>query len=295
MVDASRRLLAPLALLVAAFVWGVVWYPYRLLEQAGLSGALSSLLTYLVALAIMLAATLRRWTWPPVDRRALALVALAAGWTNLAYVLAVIHGEIMRVMLLFYLAPLWTVVLARLLLGEHTGRWGWTVILLSLAGAWTMLHDPERGLPLPANAAEWLGLSAGLSFALSNVLTRRIKHVPTQRRSLWVFSGVVLISLAPALADGGASGNIAELAVAQWWLLLLTGALLVLATVSVQYGLAHTVANRAIVILLTELVVAAVFSWWWAGEVMDRREWLGGAMIVAASLFSGKLERPGHA
>ena len=66
--------------------------------------------------------------------------------------------------------------------------------------------------------------------------------------------------------------------------------LLVLATMSVQYGLSHTPANRAIVILLTELVVAAISSWYWAGEEMTLREWLGGALIVAASVVSGKLE-----
>jgi drug/metabolite transporter (DMT)-like permease len=64
----------------------------------------------------------------------------------------------------------------------------------------------------------------------------------------------------------------------------------VLATFSVQFGLSHTPANRAIVILLTELVAAAFFSWYWADEAMGLKDWLGGALIVAASLVSGKLE-----
>ena len=51
-------------------------------------------------------------------------------------------------------------------------------------------------------------------------------------------------------------------------------------------------ANRAIVILLSELVVAALSSWWLAGETMELREWLGGGLIVAASLVSGRMESP---
>jgi drug/metabolite transporter (DMT)-like permease len=45
-----------------------------------------------------------------------------------------------------------------------------------------------------------------------------------------------------------------------------------------------------VVILLFELVVAAISSQWLAGEMMGPREWVGGAMIVAATLFSMKLE-----
>lgn len=289
----ARPWLAPFALVVAATVWGVIWYPYRLLEAAGLTGSQSSLLTYLAALAILLA------LWPPrrplpVDNRGLLLVvALTAGWTNLAYVLAVIDGEIMRVLLLFYLAPLWTVLFARLLLGERPGPWGAPVIILALAGAFVMLFSPDKPLPLPENGAEWLGLSAGVTYALSNVLARRLKAVSSRRRSLWIFAGVVLICLPPAAGDLG--GATAGLAAPDWVLLALTGALLVLAVLAAQYGLARTPANRAIVILLVELVAAAFFSWFWAGEAMSAREWLGGALIVAAGLFSGKLEGDHHA
>lgn len=295
MLTDRRHWLAPLALLVAATIWGIVWYPYRLLEAAGVSGSLASLLTYLVALAIMLVLFPPRWHWPPSHHGALLLVALTAGWTNLAYVLAVIDGEIMRVLLLFYLAPLWTVLFSRLLLGERAGGWGALVIVMALAGAVAMLYSPGQPLPLPENPAEWLGLSAGITYALTNVLSRRLKAVPTERRSVWIFAGVLLLAVLPATGDPAMPDVVAGLTVPLWGLVGLTGVLLILATFAAQYGLAHTPANRAIVILLTELVAAAFFSWFWAGEVMSGREWLGGALIVAASLFSGKLEGDRHA
>ena len=96
-----------------------------------------------------------------------------AGWTNLAYVLGVIHGEIMRVLLLFYLAPLWTIVFSRLLLNEVFSLHGYLVIVFSLAGAMVMLWQPETGFSLPSSYGDWMGLSAGFMFALSNVLSRK--------------------------------------------------------------------------------------------------------------------------
>lgn len=282
----STPLLAPLSLLLAATIWGLVWYPYRLLEISGVSGSVSSLLTYFVALPLLLILVARARIAAPGERALLLALALSAGWTNLAYVLAVINGEVMRVLLLFYLAPLWTVLFARLLLAEAAGRTAYPVIGLSLAGAYVMLSG-EGGLPLPTNVAEWLGLSSGLGFALSNVLTRKIRSAPIAVRSLWVFSGVVAWSFLYAVYEGSAPRIVLTLGMLEWLMVIGIALTLLLATFAVQYGLAHTSANQAIVILLSELVVAALASRYLAGEIMNLREWIGGAMIVAATVFSG--------
>jgi drug/metabolite transporter (DMT)-like permease len=285
----SSRWLAPLALLVAATTWGLVWYPYRLLEHAGLAGSVASVLTYLVALPILMVLAMRLRLAAPEERRWLLALALTAGWTNLSYVLAVIHGEVVRVMLLFYLAPLWTVPLARYLLDERAGRVAWLMIGLALAGAWVMLAG-EGGLPLPRNAAEWLGLSSGMAFALTNVFTRRLKEAPIALRSLWVFAGVVAVSTLYATAEGATPGAVRVLDGHGWMLVAIIAGALLLATFSVQYGVAHTPANQAVVILLAELVVAALSSRWLAGEKLEPQVWVGGSMIVAASLISGWME-----
>jgi drug/metabolite transporter (DMT)-like permease len=286
----SSSILAPLSLILAATVWGLVWYPYRLLEEAGISGSVASLLTYLVGLPFLLLLVDRHHLFARSERGLLLALALAAGWTNLAYVLAVIHGEVMRVLLLFYLAPVWTVLFARLLLAERASRMAYAVIGLSLAGAYVMLSK-SGGLPLPTNAAEWLGLSAGIGFALTNVLTRKISSAPIALRSLAVFGGVVVLSAFYALHEGSSPRIVFTLDVQGWWMVVGIALALLLATFTVQYGLARTPANRAIVILLSELVVAAIASRYLADEMMDPQEWIGGAMIVAATLFSGQLEQ----
>ncbi len=275
------------ALFAGATVWGLVWYPYRLIEAAGMSGLLATTLTYAVALVLGLALFYRQLRGVRVDRWLVA-IAIASAGCNLGYVLAVLHGEIMRVLLLFYLAPLWTVLLARLLLNERLTRAGLAVVALSLTGATIMLWHPETGLPWPRQGAEWLGLGAGFMFALSNVLIRRADHYSIALKSMAVFAGIVLIGLLGILllepvAVPAASGRV-------WALLLAVGVVLLVINPVVQYGLARVAAGRAIVIFLFELMVAAFASWWLADEVMDAREWLGGALIVAASLFSAKLE-----
>lgn len=283
---------APLSLVLSATTWGLVWYPYRLLETGGLSGSVASLLSYSLGIVPLLLLARRR-AWPAGGQFGwLVAIALSTGWTNLAYVLAVIHGEVMRVMLLFYLAPLWTVVFARLILGERAGGAGLAVIGLSLAGAMIMLYQGD-GLPLPASNAEWLGLSSGIGFALSNVITRKTREIPIETRSLWVFIGVTAIAAVVAATEPGAFDTIVAMEGRTWLLVAGVTLALLLATFTVQYGLAHVPANRAVVILLFELVVAALSSRWLADEIMDAREWIGGAMIVAATLFSMRLSNHG--
>ena len=281
------------ALLAGAIIWGLLWYPYRLLEQAGISGPIATAITYIIALLLGLAVFRSHLRIPHIfggEPHLLFWIGLFAGWTNLAYVLGVIHGEIMRVLLLFYLAPLWTVVFARFLLNEILSLHGYLVIVFSLAGAIIMLWQPEDSVPLHSSYADGMGLSAGFTFALSNVLSRKDQHHNVQLKSLAVWLGVALIALAyslflpplPVLSDISANT----------YLLLLGVGLIVFAlSVMVQYGLTHTPANQAIVIMLSELVAAAVGAYFLAGEAMTQREWIGGAMIVSAGLFSSRMNR----
>ncbi|MDR2239576.1 MAG: DMT family transporter [Zoogloeaceae bacterium] len=290
-MPARKNAVALVSLLAGAVVWGLTWHPYRTLESMGVSAALGAVLTYCVAFLLGLFVLRRRLSGEIRGFRLrssglLLAITLTAGGCNLGYVLGTVHGEVMRVLLLFYLAPLWTVLLARLLLDERVGGVGAAVIALSLIGAIVMLWSPSLGLPLPANGAEWLGLAAGFLFAAANVLIRKADALSIELKSMAVFTGVILMGLIalpfeaapPALPPPGG-----------WLLIGIVGLVLLAINLVVQHGLMHTPANRAIVIFLFELVVAAFSSWLLAGEAMSLKEWIGGAMIVAASLFSGKL------
>ena len=283
--------LAIVSLLTAALVWGLIWFPFRALEAGGVGGALATFLTYFLALLPGL--PLLRGRTAQITRSGwlLAAMALAAGWCNLAYVLATIHGEVMQVMLLFYLAPLWTVVLARVLLGEKPGAAGYFVMALSLGGAVIMLGRTGVALPLPRSGAEWLGLTSGMAFALTNVLSRKARHVDVAVRSLSVWAGVSLVALPVMLLAEDPVRSVLALDAYAWLLVVLLAVAIFAVNMVVQYGLANTGANQAIVIFLSELVFAAVGSYALAAEAMSARQWLGGAMVVAATLYSGRLQQ----
>ncbi|MHB1676947.1 MAG: DMT family transporter [Sulfuriferula sp.] len=280
-----------LALLMSATLWGMIWYPYRWLSHMGVSGLMSSFITYGVALIVGLPLYRRhlqnawqaKWWW-------LAIV-VCSGWTNTAYVLAVIYGGVMRVSLLFYLAPLWTILFSRILLAERLSRLGYYIVLLSLGGAVVMLWRPDGRLPIPGNAAEWAGFSAGISFALTNVLSKKAGMLSIEAKSVGIWIGGVLLPLPLLLLQPIAFAAWGTYSPLMWGVLLMLATAMLIITLVLQYGLLYVAANRAIVILLFELIVSALSAYFLAGESLVGKEWLGAAMIMAASLFSGYLNR----
>ena len=286
----SKQNLMPIAgVLSGSLVWGLIWYPYRVLQDAGVSGALATLLTYVLAMLCGVFMLSRVWRELSSAGWWAAGLVFSAGWSNFGYVLAVLNGEVMRVLLLFYLAPLWTILFSYWLLGERLNRYGYLVIALSFSGAVIMLWEPRLGLPLPQNISEWIGLSAGMSFALSNVVSRRAAHLSVMAKSSSVLFGTALLTAPLLLWQGGLPDRLLAIEAQSWLILALLGIVLCATSFAVQYALTHLSANRAIILFLFELVVAATSSYFLADEAMQLRDWLGALLIVSASLLSGRL------
>lgn len=283
----KQNFFAVFGLLFGAVCWGIIWYPYRLLAEAGYSGVVSSLFTYSIAVVVGCIAFARHWRGVLQLPKQAFILSFVAGWTNLSYVLAVIDGEVMRVMLLFYLSPLWTLILAHFWLKERIHRNGMIAIVVSLLGALIMLHDfSGNDWPMPRNQAEWLALSSGIGFSLTNVITRRSTHLSIAAKSMLVWVGVAGMALILLPLLGQQVPAITVFNAAQWQLMLLIAALLMSATIFVQYGVTKITAIRASVLFLFELVVAAIASYYLANEAMTWNEWLGGGLIIAAALMS---------
>jgi drug/metabolite transporter (DMT)-like permease len=278
-----------LGVLSGALVWGLIWYPYRILQGIGVSGATATLLTYVLAMLCGVFMLPRIWRERSAFGWWAVLLVFSAGWANLGYVLGMLHGEVMRVLLLFYLAPVWTILFSFWLLGERLDRFGYLVIILSLSGAMVMLWEPALGLPLPQNVSEWLGLSAGMGFALSNVTSRRAAHLSVEAKSYSLWLGTALLTLPILLWQGGVVAQVWAIPVQSWLLLMLLGVVLCATSIAVQYGVTHLPANRAVVLFQFELVIAAISSYFLVNEAMSVRDWLGATLIIFASFLSGKL------
>lgn len=282
--------LAVAALLFGAGLWGCFWYPLRALEAAGLPGLWAVACIYLGATLVGLVAARHHLGWLRQAPLQVAGIALTSGLSGTAFSLGMIHGEVARVMLFFYLSPVWSVLLARLFLGEHLTAPAVTALLLALGGAGVMLWPGQAALQiLPADL---LGLVAGMAFAATNTQVRHAQWLPLRIKTLAAWAGAPFLAAGSAGALGMAlvpDPRIIALA------LLLGMVMMTAMTVTVQIGVTRLPVRQSSVILVFELVAGALSAAWLAGEHMGLQEWLGGALIVAGALVAGRRASPGGA
>ena len=152
---------ASLALVANAFVWGTSWWPLRHLQREGLHPLWTTAIVFTLA-SLAIAAVRPRAIGQLLRTPALWLLLVAAGVTNATFNWAIVVGDVVRVVLLFYLMPLWTVVFARLVLGERLDRAAALRIALGAAGAAIVLWPSDAAsagagwtasLPLPVTLA----------------------------------------------------------------------------------------------------------------------------------------------
>jgi drug/metabolite transporter (DMT)-like permease len=285
--DKNKNTFAVFGLLFGACFWGVIWYPYRLIEEAGISGVASSFYTYMIALAIASVFYAKRWRGIFDMPISVLWLSLLSGWTNLSYVLAVIDGQVMRVLLLFYLSPLWTTIWAHFWLKERINKRGLLTIVFALLGALIMLHDAtgKTGwLPVPRSASDWLALSSGVGFSLANVISRKTNHLSVVAKSFGVMTGVILVTIFCIPFLSKPFPNPQSLSANNWFIMCLIAIVIVFGTLLVQFALTQIEANRVSVIFLFELIIAAIASYYLAGEVMTIYEWVGGTLIILAAI-----------
>lgn len=297
MVDARVKAGAVAALVVNAFVWGVSWWPFRALQGQGMHPLWSTALVYLAAFSFFL--LLRPRALPELLRTpALWLLAVAAGMTNVGFNWAVTIGDVVRVVLLFYLMPAWSLLIAWPVLGERPTTAGLLRLLLALAGVAIVLDPAGGGLPWPRSLAEWLALAGGASFALTSVLLRRLDQVSPGSRVLAMFGGGMLMAGAVALV-GGLQGMVpapAALGPGSVLLALLLAAGFLAANLALQYGASRLPAHTTALVMLSEVLFASLSSVALGAAELGGRTLAGGALIIAAAAWSAwprRAERSG--
>jgi drug/metabolite transporter (DMT)-like permease len=275
------------ALVVNAFVWGVSWWPFRALHAHGLHPLWSTALVYLAAFTGFL--LLRPRALPELLRTpALWLLALAAGMTNVGFNWAVTIGDVVRVVLLFYLMPAWSLLIAWPVLGERPTGAGLLRLLLALAGVATVLDTAGTGLPWPRALAEWLALAGGFSFALTNDLLRRLDKVTPGSRVLAMFGGGAVMAGSVALVGGllGSVPSVPMLGAGGIAVALVLAAGFLAANLALQYGASRLPAHTTALVMLSEVVFASLSSVALGAAELSGRTLAGGALIVAAAAWS---------
>lgn len=284
----SRSALPVAALLVNALVWGLSWWPLRELHARGLHPLWATVIMYSLA-ALAIAAWRPRALLQVCSQPALWILAASSGTTNAAFNWAVSTGDVVRVVLLFYLMPLWTVLLARIFLHERFHLHTLLRVTLALAGAVVVLKPADSPWPLPQGLPDWLGILGGFAFAVNGVALRRMAHrTQEEGRAVAMLLGCVAVAgvVASALSAQGVLAAVPSMQFAWIAIALATALAFMISNLAYQFGAARLPANVTSVVMLTEVVFASASSVLIAGESLTPDKLIGGLLIIAAALLA---------
>lgn len=269
-------------LLTNSTIWGLSWIAFRGLDGVGVHPLWATAFIYGAAFAL-LAVVMPRAFVELLRTPALWVLMLASGLNNACFNTAVAIGDVVRVVLLFYLMPVWAMLLARPLLHEPINARAIARVAVGLGGAVLVLYRPGHGMPLPQSTADWLALAGGMLFALNNVLLRGQAATSEPARAIAMFAGgLVSAAVGVALVLAGQIAWPAYGAPGALGILALWTGLFLIANVGLQIGASRLPVSLTSVIMLTEVLVASVSSWAAGAAELRTQELIGGALILAA-------------
>jgi drug/metabolite transporter (DMT)-like permease len=280
----TQSALASAAVAYCGLIWGVYWLPLRHLADTGFTGSWASAAFFVASVppAIILAYIARRELiangWP------LLWLSIAGGIVMTLYSNAYTRTTVFNVLFLFYLSPVWSVLIARFLLREHVSRARLIAVALGLIGLVTMLSD-GGGLPIPRNLGDWMALIAGLFWAIVTVFIRRNPHIGAVANTVAFYFGGFWPALFFALATDPDRIPTLDAIAASWPMLIAVAWIGWLPSqLALYWGVSRISPVRTGILLMTELVSGVTSAAWLSGDPISLQQAIGGALILAAGL-----------
>ena len=279
---------ALLIIFLASSFWGVLWVPMRHIEAMGLSGLwVVVLFHFLPALAILplivKTASSSRRDW---GRAAVAGALMGAGFA--LYALGLVVASVTKTVILFYMTPIWSTVIAYFVLRERAGWRRWLAIAAALIGC-ALVTGVSRD-ELRFDPADLLGLLSGLFWALGSVVIRRYDALNFVTVSFlqYLFGGIMALLAALYFGDPIPQLNALLQAIPPAFL---ASVVLFLPSVLLIFRIMQYVSPGLVgILMLSEALVAAVSAAFWLGETLSSMQWIGVGAILTTGVFIGFYE-----
>ncbi len=279
---AEESPLAVVSLVCSGIIWGFAWWPLKIFASQGLDGHAIALTAYALVGVVSLPFILReRRAWRK-EFHLLLLIGLFFGLANFLFTWALMVGSVVRSMLLFFLLPAWGVIGGRLFLKEKLGPRRLLAVALCLGGVFTIVGGVEV-FNEPITFADITAFIAGIAYTAAGIANRAARAIPMASRTLMSFVGCTVVALAGLAVH---TPEIPSLSASGWGLLCLFAFVWLLGgTLLTTYGVTHVQASRAAVLQVAELLIAVVSAVLIGGESLSVGEYVGGVMILSATLI----------
>ena len=281
----SLDLRARLACLYAGSVWGLFWIPLRGLDATGMHSLWVTVVYFGVPFILLIPVMAFRFREILAGGGPLQLTAALSALAITLYSISINFTDVIRVMLLFYLTPIWSALLARAVLGEVITPLRMIAMVLAVTGMLT-IFGLGATFPLPGNIGDWMALIAGMIWAVAAVRLNRDSHLPSVDMTVifiqWalIYSIVAVVMVAP-----GSGPDRAMLTGVLPWLVPVIMIMIIPGTFASLWGPKHLSPVLVGLLFMSEIVVGAISASIFSGDPFGWREVIGITLIASASLI----------
>jgi drug/metabolite transporter (DMT)-like permease len=190
-----------------------------------------------------------------------------------------------RGLVLYYTTPIWSLLLARLLLGESITIPRLLAIGFGVTGMLVMF-GVDLGFPWPKNIGDWMALIGAIGWAIAAVLLRKDDGSRSlEICSVYFFYGAVaalILALSPMAGDIDIPTWQSIVNALPW--VLPIAIIVIPGAYAAFWGAPHLNPGVVGLLMMTEISVGAVTAAIWANEPLGARELTGVALITLAGL-----------
>jgi drug/metabolite transporter (DMT)-like permease len=281
----SLKARASLACAYSGVAWGLFWIPLRGMDSAGVTDAWATVLFYGMPLVLFSPWIIKNWRRIVRCGWSLHFIGIATGVSLAFYSNALLYTEVIRGLVLYYTTPVWSLLLARIVLGEKITTARILAILFGLAGMLVMFGI-DLGVPWPRNIGDWMALIGAMGWAVAAVLLRKDDGSRSMEIcSVYFFYGVIA---AIVLAISPMAG---EIEFPDWSVIVdvlpwtIPVAIIVIpGAYAAFWGAPHLNPGVVGLLFMTEISVGGITAAIWANEPLGVRELTGIGLITLAGL-----------
>ncbi len=287
-----------LTVIFACFFWGTYWIPLRYIDSSGENSVWPLCLSFILLSAILFKPLLQSAKILLFEKNFFFILGcFFSGLGITLYSESLLRGEIAKVVVLFYLCPIWGTIFARIIL-KHKFNFGRVLsIILGLIGL-EIIVGIDKGIIIPETIAEWIAIFAGITWALSTVFFHVAKSTNSyQKTSLTSFFIFIIFLILCFFPDGRSitiTSNLFSSSLIYIWVILFCLIWLLPSILLTFFSIEILDPGRINILLAFEVVIGFLSAFLLTNEIIEISHILGAIFVISAcfvDVFYNKIRK----